>query len=117
MKIKNNSSSIVTIVEKDKLLTKTNILPLRNFEERSYTIQGGESIEIVYPKSEPWLDWQENRPDNKPNGGLVIIKYTNEIPGYGTYDTAVWSINNSEWSPGLGTIYDYSIEKWAYIPE
>lgn len=114
--MKNNTNSIFGITEITDSSIKKIIMPLRNSEERTYTIKPGESMEIIYPKSEPWLDWKVNLPDNKPkNGSEVIAKFFGKYNF--KYDTVIFL--KGQWFGGsdVGMHDDDGIEKWAYIPE
>ncbi len=71
---------------------------------------------IFNKKPEPFLDWQENRPDNKPKEGVeVIIKYKqpNNYISW-TFSTDKIALTG-QWLISCGK--DMIIEKWAYITE
>ena len=111
--IQNKSSHVATIIGDGK---QTIFLPQRNKEELTFSLKSGESIEIIYPKNDPWLDWQVNLPDNKPkNGSEVIAKFFGKY--LFKYDTVIFL--KGEWFGGsdVGMHDDDGIEKCAYIPE
>lgn len=68
---------------------------------------------------EPFLDWQENRPDNKPNANTsCLIKLEDDhIQVLHGFQHNVWTVTHSKNSM-LGFVYeDDNVKKWAYIPE
>jgi hypothetical protein len=71
---------------------------------------------IFNKKQEPFLDWQENRPDNKPKSGefVLVIKKNN----YPKHTTDVYQSSNSERCYGDWEFSnDHHVVKWSYIPE
>lgn len=61
---------------------------------------------------EPFLDWQENRPDNKPKEGVELIVKLQECS---------WNFNTVKYINGkfcCPECSEYSkVKQWAYIPE
>ncbi len=68
-------------------------------------------LTVRAPKSEPWLDWQENRPDNRPIANKAVITKTSD----GLHLTK-WNIDRA---PGMWRFSekDDEIYHWSYIPE
>lgn len=68
-----------------------------------------------WKENKPWLDWQENRPDNKPEEGVELLVKFKHFETF-KYDTCM--LINAQFYAGETKYYHPSIvEKWAYIPE